>query len=374
METVTVSQSQLAALREAADSGVSFDGLSVTVDGGSYTLSTPEERHTGLDASELDDIAAANSAYVTNWHYWTQTDRTDSEQAYLRWLEHAGEQAVPKRYDALSAEEQEQEQEQEQGEGLTRLWGEVHITTTLKEGQRRYSIRHKDDTGQADLVVYDDPLDAREIAKHDDDGRYRPLKTAPSLRTGWAFTGLSGRELLRTIDFLYPATVHNWYLEQEGELDVSHWRETAQRQTGIYDLIEELDGEQLEWLTEACCVDSQCLKRRQWDESDAEPIDTPRGDGVFPCREPCSLVIAAARTWTLLEREQTREYTLELTPSEKEQLETLIEAVAEGRVDEIREADTDDGANRYRARYLRAKRLDENGRLCGVTSDDDPEN
>ncbi len=364
---MTVSRSHIAALRDAADTGVSFDGLSVTVDDGTYTFAIPDERHTGLDAAELADVATANNAYVTNWYHWTRIDRTDSEQTYLRWLEHADGLAVPQRYDALS-----------EG-GLTRLWGELSITTTLDrdEAQRRYSIRHENDTNtdRAELAVYDDPLAAREIAKHDDDGHYRPLKTAPTLRTGWLFADLSGHELLRTIDFLYPATVHNWYLERHGELDVSHWRETAQRQTGIYDLIEELGGDQLEWLTEACCVDSQCLKRRQWDESDDEPLDTPRGDGVFPCREPCSLVIAVARKLTLLEREQPREYTFELTPSEKEQLETLIDAVAEGRTEEIREADTDDGANRYRARYLRAKRFDEHGRLSGVpTSEDDTEN
>ncbi|RRJ30386.1 DR2241 family protein [Halocatena pleomorpha] len=366
-------QSHVAALRDAAESGVSFDGLSVTVDDETYTFATPDERHTGLSAADLADIAAANDAYVTNWHYWTRIDRTDSEQEFLRWLEHADELAVPERYDSLSED------------GLTRLWGELSITTTLDAGknedgdgdQRRYSIRHEDDIGadHAELAVYHDPLDAREVAKHDDDGRYRPLKTAPTLQTGWAFTDLNGRALLRTIDFLYPATVHNWYLERHENLDVSHWRETAQRQTGIYDLIEELDGEQLEWLTEACCVDSQCLKRRQWDESADEPLDTPRGDGVFPCREPCSLVIAVARKLTLLEREQTHEYTFELTPSEKEQLETLIDTVADGHTEEIREADADNGANRYRARYLRAKRFDEHGQLSGApTPDADTEN
>lgn len=346
---MTVSEPQLTMLCERAEHGVSLDGLCVSVGAEGYAFSTPEERHTGLDETELASVAAEHSRYVMNWYHWAQSDHTESERAYLRWLEHAAQLGVPERYETLK-------------NGLARAWGELDITTTLADGKRRYAICHEADIEREDLQRYDDPLSAREIAKYDDGGRYRPLKTAPTLQTGWEFAGLSGREALRTIDFFYPATVQNWHLEREGELDVSHWRETAQRQTGIYELVDEF--EELEWLTEACCVDSQCLKRREWDESDAEPIGVARGDGEFPCREPCSVVIAAARKWTLLEREQTQQYTLELTPSEKQQLETIIDAVAEGRVDDIREADTSDGANRYRARFLRAKRM-ENGRLCG---------
>jgi hypothetical protein len=173
------------------------------------------------------------------------------------------------------------------------------------------------------------------------------------------FPDLSGSELVRAVDYFYPATVANWYREREGDLDVTHWRETAERQTGIYDVIEELPPEAVEWVAEACCVDSQCLKRRQWDEDEETALDVPRGDGEFPCREPCSLVVAAARKWTTLEEEESREYTFELTPSEREQIEEIVDAVADGRVDEIREADVYEGANRYRARYLRAKRFGE---------------
>jgi hypothetical protein len=147
------------------------------------------------------------------------------------------------------------------------------------------------------------------------------------------------------------------HLEREGELDVTGWADTAQRQTGIYGVAQELPEQAVEWATRACCVDSQCLKRREWDIDEDQPLETPRGDGEFPCREPCSLLIAAAREWATLEREETRTVELELTPSEHEQLEEIVDAVAEGRVDEIREADVDDGANRYRARYLRAKRF-----------------
>jgi len=94
------------------------------------------------------------------------------------------------------------------------------------------------------------------------------------------------------------------------------------------------------------------------------------GDGAFPCREPCSLVIAAARQWTKLEGEQTQTYEFELTPSEKEQVEAIIDAVADGRAGDIREADVYDGANRYRTRFLRAKLFDDEGNLAGVETDD----
>jgi hypothetical protein len=81
-------------------------------------------------------------------------------------------------------------------------------------------------------------------------------------------------------------------------------------------------------------------------------------------------VIAGARTWTRLEGEEPRTYEFELTESEKEQVETIIEAVADGRAAEIREADFSDPANRYRARFLRAKRF-EDGDLGGVPTDPD---
>jgi hypothetical protein len=80
-------------------------------------------------------------------------------------------------------------------------------------------------------------------------------------------------------------------------------------------------------------------------------------------------MVSAARRWTRLEGEQPERYELTLTPSEKAQLERLIEAVADDELDEIREADLRDGANRYRARYLRAKRLDAEGQLDAEPAD-----
>ncbi len=351
-----MSATHIEALREAAADGVAVDGLRASFDGDTYRLETPEERHEGLSAEAFREAAADHPDYVSNWYVWAVPERTADRRAFLRWVEGAEDHSVPERYDALR-------------EGIERTWGELLVTVSLDEDDERvYDLRHEDDADRAggDLDAHRDPLDARHIATEDEDGRYRPLKTAPTLRSGWVFPDLSGGELVRAVDFFYPATVANWHREREGALDVNHWRETAERQTGIYDVIDELHPEAVEWVAQTCCVDSQCLKRRQWDEDEDTELDAPRGDGEFPCREPCSLVVAAARKWTTLEREESREYTFELTPSEKEQIEDVIDAVADDRTDEIREADVYKGANRYRTRFLRAKRFDEDGNLCGV--------
>ena len=342
------------ALVDAADDGVDFDGLTVEPYRDAYRFATPDDEAI-LTSEELRE--RADDPFATNWHYWERevAGHGTARRAFLRWLEGAAASgddaeplAVPERYDALR-------------DGHTRHWGELGVTVVLDaEGRRRYEVRHEDDVGE-NVDAYTDPLDARELVKHDDDGRYRPLSTAPSLPHGWAFVDLDGGDLVETVEYIYPATVANWHREREGDLDVDHWEDAAGRQTGIYGVVSELDDDALEWAAEACCTDSQCLKRREWDENGDEELDVPRGDGEFPCREPCSLFVAAARKFTTLEREESREYTFELTPAEKEQVEDIVDAVADGRTDEIREADVYEGANRYRARFLRAKRMDEHG-------------
>ncbi len=351
---------QLSALLEAAETGVEFDGLRVAREDGGYTFETPSARHEGLTEREFREACEGSPWYVSNWHYWTTGTRGEADRAFLRWVEAADERAVPERYQALA-------------DGLSRTWGELSVEAELGEnGERRYHLRNVEDAERelAELEVHADPREAREIVTYDDRGRYRPLKTAPTLPTGWAFADLDGAALTDAVEYVYPATVANWHLEREGELDVSHWRETVERQTGIYGLVKTWDrGEghdHVNWVAEACCVDSQCLKRREWQYDEETDLDVDGGDGVFPCREPCSLVIAAARRWTRLEGESEQTYEFELTPSEKEQIEEIVDAVADGRADEIREADTKEPANRYRARFLRAKRFDDEGNLCGV--------
>jgi hypothetical protein len=348
--------------------GIAFDGLRVVRTAAGFDFETPETTASGLDRAELRDHAA-DSPYVTNWYFWEWAVQAHDSprRAFCRKLEGASDHThdVPARYDALA-------------DGLVTEWGQLRIEARLGDhGSRVYEVRHvaDADADAAALDSHDDPLDARQIAKTDETGRYRPLKTAPSLARGWLFDDLDWRGVAQTVESFYPATVANWYREQRGELDVDHWRDTVTRMTGIYGVVRTWDRgegyEHVNWVAEACCDDSQCLKRREWQYDDETDLDVDGGDGQFPCREPCSVVVTAARKWTRLEGEQPQTYEFELTPSEKEQLEAVIDAVADDRTDEIREADVDDGANRYRARFLRAKLFDDEGNLAGVPTNAD---
>jgi hypothetical protein len=349
-------------IERTLEDGIDFDGFLARrrSDGDILVAAGGTERV--VPAADLPSTLEAYADYATNWYFWhVRAPRADDRWDFLRWLERADDRAVPVRYDA---------------KGHTREWGQLAITVTVDpaDGGRRYDLRHADDRGvdTEDVDTHHDPLTVRELVKYDDRGRYRPLKTAPTLSGGWAFPDLSATELVRAVDFAYPASIANWHREREGNLDVSHWRETIERQTGIYGVVKTWDRgeghEHVNWVAEACCVDSQCLKRREWEYDADTDLDVPGGEGEFPCREPCSLVIAAARKWTTLEGEESRTYAFELTPSEKAQIESIVDAVADGRTGEIREAAFEDPANRYRARFLRAKRF-EGGDLGGVPTD-----
>ena len=357
-----LSETQLAAFREhLADGTIEYDGLAADYDADTdtYHIETAD-RQRSVSADELP-VDAEQAAYITNWYFYTQQVGSEVTQAFCRWLELADEHSVPDRYAALEA-------------GIDREWGQLEITTTVSDdGTRRYEVRHADDS-DADattLTPHTDPFDARDIGTLDANGRYRPLRTAPSLNSGWIFPDLTASEVYEAVEAFYPATVVNWDRERRGELDIDHWRDEQDRQSGIYNLITVLPDEAVDWAATACCDDSQCLKRREWQLSADEPLDADGGDGTFPCREPCSMVVAAGREWAKLEREDSRTYEFELTPSEKEQLEAMIDAIADDAVDEIREADVSEGANRYRVRYLREKRVDDAGNLGGTPTHPD---
>src|SRR2546422_11646313 len=79
--------------------------------------------------------------------------------------------------------------------------GEIAIE---KMNGNRFDLNHRDDKGREDLRPFKNADDAAEIAKLDDAGNYRPLKTAPNLRHGWRLELANLDELRIALNHFYP--------------------------------------------------------------------------------------------------------------------------------------------------------------------------
>jgi sirohydrochlorin cobaltochelatase len=162
---------------------------------------------------------------------------------------------------------------------------------------------HADDTGRQDLTEFTRPEDAREIAKYDAAGAYRPLKTAPNLKHGWQLRLAGVDELRHALDFLYPAAVGAWLVYRRGELRPVPLRETLGRQTGMYHVTQWITDDQACKLIQSTCSSmSGCLRRPLWALEPGKPhplteraLETQPGEVPIPCAEACNVLVAACR-------------------------------------------------------------------------------
>lgn len=216
-----------------------------------------------------------------------------------------------------------------------------------------YELCHVEDVGVEGLALHTDPREARGISKLTEEGEYRPLKSSPNLRRGWLLRLDDEAALGVAMNYLYPAALVHWHLHREGRLEVTHYRENAARQSGIYKRVQRLTDEGVKNAALACCEDAVCLKKRLWDIEDGMPLDEGRGEGDVPCPEPCSIYVSFARRVRLFEREERRLEPGELTESEREDLAALVGAAATGNVEFVREAEFEEPLNERRMRYRR---------------------
>jgi hypothetical protein len=238
----------------------------------------------------------------------------------------------------------------------------------LATGGGRYEIRHRRDVHRSMPSlewVSRDPFFAREIAQTTNHGEHRPLKTAPSLKQGWALVELDERALWTALDYLYPACALHWHAGRMGTLRVTHWRETAGRQSGIYASVKLLGDDAVRRAARACCADAVCLRRVAWDVDemsfldaiDEGPVD---GDAAVPCPEACSMYVSFARQVLKIERAPRAEVPGlgAVNADELAQMRALVAAAADGTLGQVREGEFDDPTNPRRIRYL-AMRLEE---------------
>jgi sirohydrochlorin cobaltochelatase len=201
-------------------------------------------------------------------------------------------------------------------DGLARLikdgynaLGELEFAETSKG----YILFHSADRNCLDKTrIYRAVEDARQIAKYDSSGAYRPLKGAPNLPRGWLIELTTIEHLLRALDFFYPGAIGSWLAYQSGTTHPVCLRQTLNRQTGMYRVTRNLTDDQAEYLVmETCRSDGRCLRTILWGIQEDQPPDflpssksDPSVDQTgqdrpalpFLCLEACNLLVAAART------------------------------------------------------------------------------
>lgn len=160
-----------------------------------------------------------------------------------------------------------------------------------------FSLHHEADTGREDLEIFHSPEDALGIARCDDSGDYRPLKTAPNLRRGWELRLDSLATLRLALDGIYPAALGNWRAVLRGEKIAPPLRETLNRQTGMYRITGLLTRDEAARLITSLCRPG-CLRQILWPIESADPAPAPAAPECrIPlfCTNPCSHFLGKAR-------------------------------------------------------------------------------
>jgi len=160
-----------------------------------------------------------------------------------------------------------------------------------------FSLRNKADMGREDLEIFHSPEDALTIARCDDSGDYRPLKTAPNLRRGWELRLDSLAALRLALDGIYPAALGNWRAVLRGEKIAPPLRETLNRQTGMYRITGLLTHHEASRIITSLCRPG-CLRQILWPIESADPAPAAAAsEARIPlfCTNPCSHFLGKAR-------------------------------------------------------------------------------
>src|SRR5579864_4975321 len=128
-----------------------------------------------------------------------------------------------------------------------------------------FVLCHSEDENASGLKTYRIPEAAMEIARFDDEGNYRPLKTAPTLRCGWRLEVVDLGELRRALDYFYPGRLAIFAAYEQHRLAITSLRETLNRQSGMYRVAAKISEEQIDDVVgKVCRSEGGCLRTILW--------------------------------------------------------------------------------------------------------------
>ncbi len=177
-----------------------------------------------------------------------------------------------------------------------------------------YELRHAADADKTELEleVFAEAEAARSIALRSEDGKFRPLHSAPTLRRGWLLRVPDPVSLQLALDYFHPAALGLAASWQSRTLRATPLREFLGRQTGMYRFANRITDEQAREMVTRICHESNCLRRILWPLEDGKPLDgaaaCKSGDsaGFAPgceaasrlpllCIEACPFILGEAR-------------------------------------------------------------------------------
>jgi len=168
--------------------------------------------------------------------------------------------------------------------------------------ERGFELRHLSDrAAAADALSTLNGTELRAWAQSAAGGAFRPLKSAPNLRSGWRAIAADGAALDLLLHHLYPGAVSDWFAAQSAPPPVTSYRQFTARQTGMYRVTTKLNDAVAGAAIRACCHVDFCLKRRLWSVEGLEP-DAAGQKSIIPCLEPCALMLEFARKAARLEQ------------------------------------------------------------------------
>ena len=191
-----------------------------------------------------------------------------------------------------------------------RRFGQISIQ---KKDSGGFVLVHRDDEDRERLQIFRNAEDASEIARWDDAGNYRPLKTAPNLRHGWRLEIVDLSELRLALDLFYPGRLAIFTAWKETHLKTTPLRETLDRQSGMYRIAAKISDERIDELVgNFCRSDGGCLRTILWKRDERGTIPSAKlppekfapshdqaglGEQVIPllCQEACNLLVNECR-------------------------------------------------------------------------------
>lgn len=162
-----------------------------------------------------------------------------------------------------------------------------------------FELRHVEDLGAPpeQLLAETNPLAAREIAKYNAVGEFRPLKASPDLKRGWLLKLRTEEEVRPALDEFYPGALGAF--ENADDLRVPSFHDTLDRQTGMYRYTRAISDDGARELIRKQCGEG-CLRRVLWrlcDDTETGLDQPAAAEGEIPilCPEACNLLVAEAR-------------------------------------------------------------------------------